>query len=359
MESFFYITPDTAINIIKIFTLGSLGFLIAFIAAPFLIKFLYKYELWRKEVRTKAIDGGGTPIFQKFHSEGETHVPRFGGILILVIPLFLAGLFLMLSKTGIWYFQKLNFFSRPQTWLPIFALAGASLVGLADDLLQVYGRGKYIGGGLSLRYRLSLVILIGLIGAWWFFAKLGWSSLHIPGFGDVYIGIWYIPLFIFTMLATYTGGVIDGIDGLAGGVFVSIFGAFAGIALFLGQIDIAAFCAVIIGVLFAFLWFNIPPARFYMGETGIMGLTAALTVIAFLTDSFLVLPIIGFLLLLEALSVIIQLASKRFRHKKVFLAAPIHLHLEAKGWPPYKVTMRFWIIGVVMAAIGLGIRLLG
>jgi len=153
--------------------------------------------------------------------------------------------------------------------------------------------------------------------------------------------------------------VIDGIDGLAGGAFASIFAAFAGISLFLGQIDLAAFCAAILGALLAFLWFNIPPARFYMTETGTMGLCATLTVIAFMTDSVLVLPIIGFLLVAESGSVILQLLSKRFRHKKIWLSTPIHHHFEAKGWPHYKVTMRFWIIGAVMAVIGVTIRLLG
>ncbi len=354
-----YISPESTINIIKIFTLGTGGFILAFLTAPFLTHFLYKYKLWRKEVRKVAIDGGGTPIFQKFHSKGETNIPRFGGILIWTIPLIFAFVFYLLSGTDIWIFQKLNFLSRSQTWLPLFALVTASLVGLSDDILQVIGKGKYIGGGLSLKYRLLLIAALGIIGAWWFFYKLGWSYIYVPGIGNFEIGIWYLPFFVLVMMATYSGGVIDGLDGLAGGSFAVIFGAFTAIALALGQFDIAAFCAVIVGAILAFLWFNIPPARFYMGETGIMGLTAALTVVAFLTDSVLVLPIIALLLVIESGSVILQLLSKRFAKKKIFLAAPIHLHFEAKGWPHYKVTMRFWIIGVVAAVIGVGIRLLG
>ena len=350
---------EITISVIKIFTIGTLGFLLAFLITPALTHFLYKYKLWRKEVRTKAIDGQELVYFQKFHAQGETNIPRFGGLLIWIIPLILALLFFLLSKTDIWLFQKLNFLSRSQTWLPFFALIAASLIGLVDDIFQVKGRGKYIGGGLGLKKRLILVGLIGLIGGWWFFVKLGWSTFHVPGIGDFEIGLWYIPLFFTVILATYSGGVIDGLDGLAGGAFASIFATFAGIALFLGQIDVAAFCAAILGALLAFLWFNIPPARFYMGETGTMGLCATLTVVAFLTDSVLVLPIIGFLLVAESSSVIFQLLSKKFRRKKLFLAAPLHLHFEAKGWPHYKVTMRFWVIGIVFAIIGLTIRLLG
>ncbi|MDP3990711.1 MAG: hypothetical protein Q8P63_00155 [Candidatus Nealsonbacteria bacterium] len=353
--------PDAAIDTIKIFTLGTLSFLLAFGLTPLLTKILYKYKLWRKTVRTKALDGGDLTYFQKFHSEGETNVPRLGGILIWLTPLLIAILFYALSKIGSdsWWLQKLNFLDRGQTWLPFFALLSASLVGLVDDLLQVKGKGRYISGGLGLKQRLFLMGMIGIIGAWWFYIKLGESTLHVPGLGDFEIGLWYLPLFIIVMMAVYSGGVIDGIDGLAGGAFAAIFGAFTGIALFLGQINIAAFSIVILGAILAFLWFNIPPARFYMGETGMMGLCAALTVVAFLTDSVLVLPVIGFLLVIESGSVIIQLLSKKFRKKKIFLAAPIHHHFEAKGWPPHKVTMRFWIIAVIVAIIGMGIRLLG
>jgi len=351
--------PEAAIDVIKIFTLGALSFILAFGLTPFLTKFLYKYKLWRKEVRQKSVDGKDLTYFQQFHSEGETKIPRFGGLLIWTVPLILAILFFFLAKIDGFWLTKLNFLDRGQTWLPFFALVAAALVGLVDDILQVRGKGKYIAGGLKLRQRLILMGLIGLIGAWWFYSKLEWSALHVPGMGDFEIGLWYIPFFVLVMMATYSGGVIDGLDGLAGGAFASIFGAYAGIALFLGQINIAAFCAVVLGALLAFLWYNIPPARFYMGETGIMGLTASLAVVAFLTNSVLVLPIIGFLLVIEAGSVILQLLSKKFRHKKIFLASPIHHHFEAKGWPHYKVTMRFWVIGVMAAIIGVAIRLLG
>lgn len=351
--------PEAAIDIIKIFSVGVVSFAVAFLMTPFLTKIMYQYKLWRKEVRTKAIDGRELTYFQQFHSEGETQVPRFGGVLIWLVPLIVIFAFYLLSGAEIWWLQKLNFLNRGQTWLPLFALIAAAMVGLTDDFLQILGKGKYIASGLTLKQRILLIGLIGLVGAWWFFAKLGWSTLHVPGVGDFEIGVLYIPLFVTVMMATYSGGVIDGLDGLAGGSFAAIFGAFAGIALFLGQIDLAAFCAAILGALLAFLWFNIPPARFYMGESGIMGLTAALTVVAFLTDSVLVLPVIAILLVIESGSVILQLLSKKFRGKKIFLASPIHHHFEAKGWPHYKVTMRFWLIGVIAAIFGLGIRLLG
>jgi len=353
------IDPQTTFSIIKVLFLGAIAFMIAVLFTPFLTNFLYKNKLWKKSSRTTSIDGKEMPVFKKFHSEKETKIPRFGGLLIWIIPPILALVFFILSELDGAILDKLNFLSRSQTWLPLFAMVAASLVGLLDDILQVRGKGKYVGGGLSLKYRLGSVFLIGLIGGWWFFAKLGWTTLHIPGAGDISMGIWYIPFFILVMMAVYSGGVIDGVDGLAGGSFATIFSAFSIIALFRGQVDLAAFCAVLAGAILAFLWFNIPPARFYMGESATMGLCTALTVVAFLTDSVLVLPIIGILLVVESGSVIIQLLSKKFFKRKVFIATPIHYHFEAKGWPHYKVTMRFWVIGVIAAVIGIAIRLLG
>lgn len=363
----------TSPDIVKIFFLGFLSFFVAFICTPALTNFLYRHKLWKKKARDVSIDGKETPVFQKFHSKKEVSVPRMGGILIWATTVFLALFFFLLSFISDNYWaNKLNFLSREQTWLPVFALIVASLIGLLDDALQVAPEpkkkwtkslweklNKYIGGGLTLKYRLAVVGFIGLVGGLWFHLKLGIDMIYVPGFGDVFIGFFYIPLFIFVMIATYSGGVIDGLDGLAGGAFASIFGAYTVIAVSQQQFDIAAFSAVIMGALLAFLWFNIPPARFYMGETGVIGLCAALTVISFLTNAVVVLPVIAFLLVLESGSVILQLFSKKHFKKKIFLAAPIHHHFEAKNWPSYKITMRFWIIGIVMAIIGVTIHLLG
>ncbi len=356
----------------KVLILGSLSFVIAFAFTPFLTHLLYKNKLWKKKARELSIDGQEIPVFRKYHSEKEVNVPRMGGVLIWVTTLFLALFFLLLSKiSNIYWLQKLNFLTREQTWLPLFALVVASIIGLVDDLLQTAPApknsflkslwkkiGGYVGGGLNIKYRLLMVAGIGLAGGLWFHYKLGWDMIHVPWLGSVPIGFLYVPLFVLVMMATYSGGVIDGLDGLSGGAFVSIFGAFAVIALARHQFDLAAFSIVIVGSTLAFLWFNIPPARFYMGETGIIGLCASLTVIAFLTDSVLVLPIIAFLLVIESGSVILQLLSKKYLKKKLFLATPIHHHFEAKRWPHYKVTMRFWVVGVIAAIIGVIIRLL-
>lgn len=347
-------------NVVKILGVSAFASAVAILWAPILIDFLYKHQLWKKQARTKAISGEDAVVFNALHKERETKVPRMGGLLIVGTTVFVASALYIISV----FFPEsriagFNFLSRSQTWLPLFTLIAASLFGLLDDILVVSSLGKYIGGGLSFKKRLIIVATMGLIGALWFYGNLGWDVISIPLLGQVSIGIWYIPLFILVMVACWSGGIIDGLDGLAGGTFASIFGAFSIISFAQGKVDLATFCAVIAGTLFAFLWFNIPPARFYMSEVGILGLTTTMSVIAFLTNSVFVLPIIAGLLVVEVLSVIIQLLSKKFRKKKIFLSTPIHHHFEAIGWPAYKVTMRAWIVGVVLAVIGVVIKLLG
>ncbi|MFA5310340.1 MAG: hypothetical protein WC386_01425 [Candidatus Paceibacterota bacterium] len=353
-------------NAIKIMSAAFLSSFISIIVAGFLIKFLYKIEFWKKKPREKTIDGKDASVFLSFHREKEINTPRGGGIIIWSSILILLGLIFLAGKIfpDIWWIQKLNFFSREETWIPLFALITASLIGLIDDISVVYGTGKYIGGGLKFKTRLLLVSVIGLIGGTWMYYKLGWDSIHIPLLGDfphgfdLTLGLYFILLYIIVSLASWASGVVDGLDGLAGGVYSAIFGAFAVIAFSQGMIDLSAFCMAILGALFSFLWFNIPPAKFYMGETGILGLSMTMTAIAFLTDSVAVLPIICGVLVMETGSVIIQLLSKKFRGKKIWLSTPIHHHLEAIGWKPYQITMRLWIVSIVFAVLGAAIQLL-
>lgn len=352
---------DEMLNILKVFGLSAFAFWLGIILTPILTHYLYKHKCWKKSARTKALTGGEAALFNALHKEKEVSTPRMGGILIWLITLFVISIFYVLAKifTHSELAQKLNFFSRSQTWLTLFTLISASLLGLVDDLLQIKEKGGYMAGGISLSKRIAIVSLIGAVGAYWFYFKLEKSAVLIPFFGEINLGILFIPFFIIIMIALFSGGVIDGIDGLAGGIMANIFAAYSGIAFFQNQIDLAAFCAVITGALLAFLWFNIPPARFYMGETGMLGLTTILAVVAFLTNSVAVLPIIAFPLFAATGSDIIQLISKKFFGKKVFKIAPIHHHFEAIGWPAYKVTMRFWVISIVLAIIGMVVILVG
>ncbi|MEK7652362.1 MAG: phospho-N-acetylmuramoyl-pentapeptide-transferase [Patescibacteria group bacterium] len=347
------------INIIKVFTPSAIAFLIGIGFAPVLISYLYKHKMWKKKSGKVGMDGKDTPIFNKLHKGKEVGTPKMGGILIWGSVILTTLLFLILPY--IFNFEitsKLDFFSRNQTWLPLFTLLVGAVIGLIDDYFEVKGKKDHLAGGLSLKKRLLVVFVVSLIGAWWFYSKLEMTSVAIPLVGDLDIGLLFIPFFIIVMLGIYSGGVIDGIDGLAGGVFSSAFSAYGVIAFVQNQVDLATFSFVIVGGLLAFLWFNIPPARFYMSETGSMALTMTLAVVAFLTKEVLVLPIIAFPLVITTLSDIIQILSKKLRGKKIFLVAPIHHHFEAKGWPGYKVTMRYWVISVVFAFVGVIIALL-
>lgn len=351
------------VNFFKVFSPSAIAFFIGICLAPFLSDFLYRHRLWKKQSVTKSVDGQPATMSAALHQDEIKKTPRMGGILVWGSVLVTTLAFLIASL--LWpdtIFAKLNFLSREQTWLPFFTLIVASLIGLVDDILVTsggHGKGSYVGGGLSLGWRIGLVLLIGLVGSLWFYFKLETNSIHIPFVGSVFIGLWFIPLFMLVMLGVFSSGVIDGLDGLSGGVMATIFAAYAGIAFFQNQIDIAAFCSVITGATLAFLWFNIPPARFYMSETGMLGLTTTLAVIAFLTDSVLTLPIIALPLVATSLSDIIQVGSKKFRGKKILLIAPLHHHFEAKGWPATKVVMRYWIIGIISAVIGMVVTLIG
>ncbi len=353
------ITPLTY-NVVKVLVLAAASATVAFLWAPFLMRTLERLQFWKKKARTKTISGDEADVFNKLHNEREVSVPRAGGVLIWVTTIAIVVCFSLISRLAdVWWLKELDFLSRSETWLPVFTLFAASVVGLFDDALEAFGGGRYIGGGMSFKRRFMIVGVIGAIGAWWFFAKLGWSSIYVPFLGNVEVGILYVALFLLTMFASWAGGVVDGVDGLAGGTFLSIFGAFTVIAFAQSKIDLASFGAVILGALFAFLWWNIPPARFYMGETGILGLTTTMAVFTFLTDSLVVLPLIAGILVLEVGSIIIQLISKRVRGTKLWKSTPIHHHFEAIGWPPHQVTMRFWILGIIFAIMGVAIRLAG
>ncbi|MDD5318937.1 MAG: hypothetical protein PHF79_03965 [Candidatus Pacebacteria bacterium] len=357
------------LDTIKIFVPAVLSFFIGIAITPSLTSYFYAKKMWKHSSRSKENCDAMSVAFQKIHNEnGELRTPRVGGVIIWLSVLATSIIFSLLAivfhnptsaASTFSLTDKMDFLSKNQTLLPLLALIFASIIGLLDDMLQIYGNSAKWGDGISRKYRILVVLLIGAIGAWWFYFKLGVLSVHIPFDGDIYLGLLFIPFFMLVMLGVFSGSVIDGIDGLAGGVLIPSFVSYMIIAFSQNQIDLAAFCAVIAGGILAFLWFNIPPARFYMGETGMLGLTVTLSIIAFLTREVLLLPLIAFPLFVTSLSSSIQMFSKKYFGRKVFRIAPIHHHFEALGWPSYKVTMRFWIISVVCCLMGTVLALIG
>lgn len=331
----------------------AITFLVALVWTPALTHFLYKYKLG-KRIRS-AVEA---PIMSELHAE-KAGTPTMGGILIWLTVLAVAMFLSLLAWfQPDWAPSSLNFLSRSQTKLPLGTLVASALVGLVDDIFNIKGKGAH-GGGLRVRHRLLIYTAIALVGAWWFSYKLEWDVISIPWAGAWSIGWWYIPIFLCVIVGTaFSVNETDGLDGLAGGTLLTSFAAYGAIAFFEGRYDLATFCAAISGALLAFLWFNIFPARFIMGDTGAMSLGVTLGMVALLTNAVWVLPIIGIVFVFESVSVIIQLTSKKLRGKKVFISTPIHHHFEAIGWPEPKIVMRFWIVSAVVAVLGVVLFLL-
>lgn len=330
-------------NVVKVLTVGAVAFFVAMAFTPLWMKILLKYFRPGKEIAKL-----GAPVFNALHKKKEG-TPTMGGFIIWFTVALLALIFWILSRVGSGWWANLNFLSRSQTLLPLGFLIVAGLVGMGDDLFGIIKR-----GGLTLRQRLALYTIVAAGGAWWFYLKLGWDFINIPFLGDVFVGAWYIPIFIFIIVATaFSANETDGLDGLSGGVFLFSFGALGAIAFIQQRVDLVVMMAGILGALVAFLWFNIYPARFFMGDTGVMSLGFVLGVVAMLTNTFLLLPVIGVVMLLESASVIVQMISKKIRQKKIFLSTPIHHHFEALGWPETQVTMRFWMLSAIGAILGI------
>jgi len=356
------------LDVVKIILPAVITFIVGIGITPYISNYLYKHKMWKKKAGKVDTAGSDTPIFNALHKDKEVGTPRLGGSIIWISASIVFISLWAISKLaipGLEIFDKLEFISRNQTWIPFATLIVGALVGAIDDLLEIKGNGGHIAGGLSLKKRLLVVGLIGLAVSAWFYFKLDVSAIHLPIFGAFNLGLLIIPFFILVILFIYTSGVIDGLDGLSGGVFATVYAAYSIIAFSLHQVDLAAFCAALVGGILAFLWFNIPPARFYMSETGSMALTITLAVVAFMTDELgggiglFVLPIVAMPLIITALSSLVQIASKKLRNgKKIFIAAPLHHHFEAIGWPAYKIVMRFWVFSIIAAGFGIVIALL-
>jgi phospho-N-acetylmuramoyl-pentapeptide-transferase len=350
------------LNIVKIFLPTALTFIIGIAITPKLTSYMYAHRLWKKKARDSAADITNRDFERIHNSTEETSTPRVGGVIIwLAVIICVSFMWLLSQLFPSDLLTKFDFLSKSQTLIPLAALLLGAGIGLVDDVLQIRGEGTYADDNITYRrVKIITIIFIGTLIGYWFYAKLGVVSLDIPfSATPLYLGALFIPAFIIVLLAVFSTSVIDGIDGLAGGVLAIIFASYAAIAFGKNQVDIAALCGVISGAILAFLWFNIQPARFYMGETGILGLMVVLTVVAFLTDTVLLLPLIAFPLVATTASVIIQIIGYRwFNKKRVFKIAPLHHHFRAIGWAREKVVMRYWVVSVVCAIIGVVIALI-
>jgi phospho-N-acetylmuramoyl-pentapeptide-transferase len=296
-------------SLLKMLLLAVGGFLVSMALTPIYTTIAYKLGLW-KQPRTTTVTGAQATVLQKLHEQKHRPpTPTMGGIVFIV---------------------------------------AVSI-----------GQGK---AGLPTKLKLLLTILVALIGGWFFYNKLGVHAIHWPGVhGSLDIGWLIVPLFVLVVVSTANAvNISDGLDGLAGGLTTTAFGTYAIIAVLEHRYGVAGFCLTMVGALMSYTWFNIAPARFFMGDSGSFALGTALGVVAMLTDTVLLLPLIGLVFVAEAGSVILQLTSKKLRNgKKIFRISPVHHHFVAGGWPATKVTMRFWLTGQIAALAGLVVFVIG
>lgn len=351
-EVFLPVRPE--ISLVAILGYAVFAFALGLLLTPWFVHFLRKNRLG-KQLRVEAVDGREVSVFRKYH-ESKSGTPTMGGILIWVSVVLTIGFSRLLSYGGV---VENSILQRGQVYLPLFMLLSLGVLGAVDDYVNICGIGRK--RGLDVLPKILSLLLLSTVGAFWFYTKLGYDSIYVPSIGAIEVGAWYIPIFIFIIVATANAvNVTDGLDGLAGGLLVIAYGAF-GLLAYLSDLSVlAAFCAVVMGSVAAFLWHNVPPALFFMGDTGSLALGGTLGVIALMTDQVLLLPFMGAVFVLELLSVVVQLFSKKFRRgKKVFRAAPLHHHFEALEWGESKVTMRLWIIGAFCAFFGVVIGIFG
>ncbi len=332
------------VEIFTVLLLGVWSFALAMLITPIYTRYAYKYKWWKKP-RSEATTGEQAKVFKRLHAEKhKRNIPTMAGLIMLATIIVMTVVFNL---------------SREQTYLPLIATVGAGLVGLLDDYINLRGIG---GGAAGLKAKLKfwLIFSVALLGALYFYFKLDYDSLHMTFFSDLSIGWVIVPLFILVVVSTANAvNITDGLDGLAGGLLISAFSSYAVIAFLQGNYGIAGFCMTVVGSLLAYLWFNIYPARFFMGDVGSFALGTALGVVAMLTDTVILLPVIGIVFVVEAGSSLIQITSKKLTGKKLLKSAPIHHHFEAIGWPETKVTMRFWIVGQVAGVTGVMLAILG
>ncbi len=348
-------------DIVRVLVPVFASFVVGMSLTPFLTHYLYKYKAWKKTPGKTALDGEPAHGFNKLHDTREVRAPRMGGIVVWASVLItIIGIAIVARLFPVAAILKFDFLSRNQTWIPLATLLVGAFVGLIDDLYVI----RPSGTGLHLSFRLFIVVLLSSFIGMWFWLKLGVTAVNIPFGSPFEIGWLIVPLFVLISLALYASGVIDGIDGLSGGVFGSVFASYAIIAFAQNQIDLAAFSATIVGGLLAFLWYNIPPARFYMTDTGTMALTLTIATLAFMTDDLgggvgiAVLPVIGALLAATVASDVAQVISKKYFGAKLLRIAPLHHHFEAIGWSGHKIVMRYWVLSVVFAFLGVIIALI-
>jgi len=324
---------------------------------PF-INFLYHIQFQRAHQDTRDPMNKPTPLFDSYHQH-KSGTPVGGGVLVTIISTILT-LFFLASFSAFGIFISSNYESIVmEVAIILFAFLSFALLGIYDDLNKMLHWRKKEFFGLKLNAKLYLEIALALIISLGLYFGLGIHFIHVPFFGVFDFGWLYIIFATFVIVAFANAvNITDGLDGLASGVLMITLFSFWAIARTIIDVPLSIFIAVWVGGLIAFLYFNIYPARIFLGDTGALSFGATFAVIGLLLGKSFTLPIIGGIFLIEIISSLVQLVSKKYRGKRIFKAAPVHLLLQTMGWEEPKIVMRAWLLSIVFALFGLMIAFL-
>lgn len=325
--------------------------IVPFINALFFIKFQ------RREQKTTDAFGKRTPIFDKYHAS-KAGTPLGGGLLIMaVVTILFFTLFPLIRYLGVYITQVYPL--SDEVNIIFFTFLSFGFLGLYDDIMKLFHIEKTGFFGLRLRHKLIIQCVLATIIAFMLHANLKIDILYIPFLGVINLGWLFVPFAAFTIVSFANAvNITDGLDGLASGILLIALLAFWVLSASILDTPLSIFLALWIGSLIAFLYFNVYPARIFLGDVGALSFGATLAVVGLLLGKTMALIVIGGVFIFEISTSLIQLLSKRFRHKKVFKAAPFHLMLQESGWPEPKIVMRFWLASTMLSMFGLWLALI-
>ena len=329
-------------------TLGTVSFLLAVIWGGPLIRLLKHWRLG-KQIRVEEPD----------RHQLKTGTPTMGGILIVIPVLLITGALNVANLWGLTYIGQ-------STLILFFCLGSHAILGGIDDwqgIKGIRGRGEGMSARMKSGFQLLFATLIALV---LYFGPPHWDYVGVPGFPDFFrIGAWIIPVTVLIIVGMSNAvNLSDGLDSLAGSISSIAFACYGTIAYLQNQIYLVAFCFTVVGALLAFLWYNAHPAQMFMGDTGSLALGATLGLVAVMTGQWLLLPVVGFVFMAEAVSVILQVSyfkwTKRLygEGRRVFKMSPLHYHFELLGWSEMQVKERFWLVGVLCGMLGVALALI-
>lgn len=323
----------------------------AFLVVPF-INLLYKLKFFRRVQKTTDAQGNQTKIFDKFNNN-KAGTPVGGGLLIIVVSLILfAVLYKVICFVGVNIITAYPI--KDEMNILFFTFISFGLLGLYDDIKKFFGFQKSGFFGLRMRYKLIIQVILALIISLMMYFNLKINIINIPSYGVINLGWFFIPLSTAIIVAFANAfNITDGLDGLASGLLMIALFAFWLLSRTILDTPLSVFLAIWIGGLIAFLYFNVYPARIFLGDVGALSFGATLAVVGLLIGKIFALAIIGGFFIVEVSSSLIQILSKKFLKKKVFSVAPFHLWLQNYGWEEPKIVMRAWLAGIMLALLGL------